>query len=284
MLFKTNLLFKKDHHLKYPMKCVILFISCLFLANCIEAQEIRYGSNLKTGKYYPVRDINIYTEEYGSGKPLVMIHGNGGDISSMASIIPCFSKTYRTIILDSRAHGKSIDTGASLSFEMMADDVASLLDQMKIDSAYIIGWSDGGIIALELAMRHPEKVIKLASTGANLWPDSTALLPEFWKDEKKQYDSQKDTPKTSPEEKNSWKVFMLDWEQPNILLTALKKIQTPSLIIAGDHDLIRIEHTVLIFQNIPGAQLWILPNCSHGTLIEYPKEFYEKINQFFTSE
>jgi pimeloyl-ACP methyl ester carboxylesterase len=226
----------------------------------------------------------MYTEEYGSGKPLVMIHGNGGDISSMESIIPYFSNNYRTIILDSRAHGKSIDTGDSLSFEMMADDVATLLDQMKIDSAYIIGWSDGGIIALELAMRHPDKVIKLASTGANLWPDSTALLPSVWNDEKKHYDSQKDTPKTSPEEKNSWKVFMLDWEQPNIPLAALKKIQTPSLIIAGDHDLIRIEHTVLIFQNISGAQLWILPNASHGTLDEYPKEFYEKINQFFTSE
>ncbi|MFZ4463367.1 MAG: alpha/beta fold hydrolase [Bacteroidales bacterium] len=266
------------------MKYIILFLSCLFLANFIEAQEICYGSNLKTGRYYPVRGIKIYTEEYGSGKPLVMIHGNGGDISSMASIIPYFSNTYRTIILDSRAHGKSIDTADSLSFEMMADDVATLLDQMKIDSAYIIGWSDGGIIALELAMRHPEKVIKLASTGANLWPDSTALMPSLWIDMKKHFDSEKDKPKISHEEKNSWKVFLLDWEQQIIPLSALKKIQTPSLIIAGDQDLIRIEHTISIFQHIPNAQLWILPNASHGTLIEYPKEFYEKTNQFFTSE
>lgn len=267
-----------------PKKNIVLFICGLLFVNFIHAQEIHYGNNPKTGKYYSVRGINIYTEEYGKGKPLVMIHGNAGDISSMSSIIPYFSETYRTIILDSRAHGKSIDTGDSLSFEMMADDVASLLDQMKIDSSYIVGWSDGGIIALELAMRHPEKVIKLASTGANLWPDSTALLPSLWMDMKKHFDSERDKPKTDQTEKNAWKVFLLDWEQPNIPLSTLNQIQTPSLIIAGDRDLIRTEHTVLIFQNIPKAQLWILPNASHGTLIEYPKEFYEKINQFFVSE
>ena len=118
------------------------------------------------------------------GNLFLLLHGNGGSISSMSDIIPYFSKNYRTIVLDSRAHGKSIDSGDSLSFEMMADDAASLLDQLRIDSAYVIGWSDGGIIALEIALRHPEKLIKLASTGANLWPDSTALIPGLWKDEK----------------------------------------------------------------------------------------------------
>ena len=167
---------------------------------------------------------------------------------------------------------------------MMADDVALLLDAMKIDSAYIIGWSDGGIIAIDLALRHPEKVIKLASTGANLWPDSTALAPALWKEEKRHYDSQKDKPKITPDEKNSWKVFLLDWEQPNISLVSLSKINTPSLIISGDNDLINIEHTIQIFQHIPNARLWILPNSSHGTLIEYPREFYETIHQFFGSE
>ena len=201
----------------------------------------------------------------------------------MSGIIPYFSKKYRTIALDSRAHGKSVDSGDSLSFEMMADDVAYLLDQMKIDSAYIIGWSDGGIIALELAMRHPEKIRRLASTGANLWPDSTALLPGLWKDEKKYFDSQTGKAKITSEEKNSWKVFMLDWEQPNISLASLRKIQTPSLIISGDHDIIRIEHTVRIFQNIPKAELWILPDSGHGTLIEHAMEFCETVDKFFNS-
>ncbi len=266
------------------MKLICLLICCLFLANFHCNQKIQYGNNSEAGKYYYVRGIKLYVEEYGNGRPLILLHGNGGSISTMSTIIPYFSNSYRTIVIDSRAHGKSIDLGDSLSFEMMADDVARLIDQMKIDSAYIIGWSDGGIIALETALRHPGKVRKLASTGANLWPDSTALLPDIWKDEKKYFNSQKNSPKITNNEKNSWKLFMLDWEQPNISLASIRKIQAPSLIICGDHDLIRIEHTVQIFQNIPIAELWILPNSSHGTLIEHPREFYETVNQFFSSE
>jgi pimeloyl-ACP methyl ester carboxylesterase len=266
------------------MKPIHFLFCCLFINNLLYAQNDQYGNNSKAGKYYSVRGIKLYTEEYGTGKPLVLIHGNGGSISSMSSIIPFFSKAYRTIVIDSRAHGKSVDSGDSLSFEMMADDVASLLDQMKIDSAYIIGWSDGGIIALELALRHPEKIRKLASTGANLWPDSTALVPDLWKDDKKYFDSQAGKPKITGEEKNSWKVFMLDWEQPNISLASLRKIQTPSLIICGDHDIIRIEHTVLIFQNIPKAELWVLPDSGHATLIEHPMEFCETVDRFFSTD
>jgi pimeloyl-ACP methyl ester carboxylesterase len=262
------------------MKPISLLLCCLLLSSFLYAQKNVFGNNSNVGKYYYLRGIKLYTEEYGQGKPLLLLHGNGGSISSMSSIIPYFSERYRTIAVDSRAHGKSIDSNDSLSFEMMADDVAFLLDQMKIDSAYIIGWSDGGIIALEIALRHPEKIIKLVSTGANLWPDSTALMPALWKDEKEYYNSQIIKPKITIDEKNSWKIFMLDWEQPNISLASIRKIKTPSLIICGDHDIIRIEHTVQIFQNIPNAALWILPNSGHGTLIEHPGEFCETVDHF----
>ena len=98
-------------------------------------------------------------------------------------------KKYKVIATDSRAQGKSVDTRDSLSFEMMADDEAALMDAMHIDSAYVLGWSDGGITALVMAIRHPGKVIKLASTGANLWPDSTAIVPSAWRDAKRQFDN-----------------------------------------------------------------------------------------------
>jgi len=259
-----------------------VFLILLIISNSTFCQgNIEYGNNKNAGKYYKVRGINIYTEQYGSGKPLLLIHGNGGSISSMASIIPYFSQRYKVIAADSRAHGKSIDNADSLSFEMMADDDAELLDQMHIDSAYVIGWSDGGIVALVLAMRHPSKVIKLASTGANLWPDSTALSPSLWKDEKKHYDSFHTKVWATPQEKNQWKIFMLDWLQPNIPLTELHKIHCPSLIISGDHDLINLEHTVKIYQNIPNAYLWVLPNSGHATLIEHTDEFNKEVNDFF---
>src|ERR1700741_1730425 len=149
---------------------------------CSQQQTIKYGDNPAAGKYYDVRGIKMYTEVYGTGKPVLLIHGNGGSISAFSQTIPYFSKKYKVIAVDSRAQGKTVDTKDSLSFEMMADDFAAMLDKMHIDSAYVIGWSDGGINAILMAMRHPEKVIKFAATGANLTPDSTALQPYLWKD------------------------------------------------------------------------------------------------------
>jgi pimeloyl-ACP methyl ester carboxylesterase len=107
------------------------------------AQKIPYGKNAAAGKYYNVRGIKLYVEEYGSGQPLLMIHGNGGDMSAFSENVPYFSKKYRVILVDSRSHGKSIDTSPKLTFEQMADDFAALLDAMKIPKAYVLGWSDG---------------------------------------------------------------------------------------------------------------------------------------------
>src|SRR6185312_16254648 len=214
---------------------------------------------------------------------LLMIHGNGGSIASFQENIPYFSKKYKVIVADSRSQGKTKDVNDSLSFEMMADDEAALLDALHIDSAYVVGWSDGGIVALLLAMRHPEKVMKLVSTGANLWPDSTAIVPSLWKEDKFNCELSKNKRFTTLREKNDWKLFLLDWFQPNISLNSLHSIKCPSLIIGGDHDLIRIEHTVLIYQNIPQAYLWIVPNSGHGTLIEHKDEFNKIANDFFTN-
>jgi pimeloyl-ACP methyl ester carboxylesterase len=247
-----------------------------------QEQKISYGDNAIAGKFYNIRGIKIYCEVYGSGRPLLMIHGNGGSIKSFENNIAYFSKRYRVIVADSRAQGKSKDDGDSLSFEMMADDEAALLNILHIDSAYVLGWSDGGINALLLAIRHPEKVIKLASTGANLWPDSTAIIPSLWKKEKAFYDSSKEKHFATSREKYEWKLFLLDWFQPNIPLPALHTIQCPSLIIGGDHDLINIEHTVIIYRNIPKAYLWIVSNSGHGTLVEHRDEFNKKVDDFFT--
>jgi len=264
------------------LKRTILLLSLFSIITFSYCQNnIEYGNNTAVGKYIKVRGINMYTEQYGTGNPLLMIHGNGGSISSMSKIIPYFSNLYKVIAIDSRAQGKSTDEGDSLSFEMMADDIAAIMKEMHIDSAYVIGWSDGGIVGLLLAMRHPKTVIKLAATGANLWPDSTAILPSYWKREKKMYDSLHLTTFKTPKEKNRWKMFMLDWLQPNIKLNELKSVSCPALIISGDHDLINLEHTIQIYKSIPLSYLWVLPNSGHATLKQHTDEFNKKVNEFF---
>ena len=242
-----------------------------------------YGSNAAAGKYYEIRGFRMYCEIYGSGRPLLLIHGNGGSIASFQANIPYFAARYRVIAADSRAQGKSRDDGAALTFEMMADDCAALLDELHIESADVLGWSDGGIVALLLAMRHPEKVIRLASTGANLRPDASAFAPGVWDAEKQDYDKGKDRVRKTAQEKNDWKIFMLDWDQPNIPAAALRAIRCPALIMCGDHDMISLEHTLEIFRNIPQAALWVVPRSGHATLIDRQDDFNRGVDGFFSA-
>ena len=222
----------------------------------------------------------MYFETYGTGNPLVFIHGNGGAIINFQYQIPYFSKEYKVIAPDSRAHGKSIDNGDSLSYKMMADDLNALLDTLGIDSCNVIGWSDGGIIGLLLAIHNPDKVKKLAITGANLWPDTSAVDPAIYNyavDEIHRIEKLA----TVPRIKNHLKVFRLVLAQPGFDLTQLAGITCPTLVIAGDHDVILTKHTLLIAESIPKSYLWILPNSGHSTPIFYSELFNRIINEFF---
>ena len=262
---------------------VAVVAACLVATGAIAQEKpILFGDNSAVGKFYEIDDFKMYCEIYGTGKPVLLIHGNNGSIKAFNHNIPYFSAKYRVIAADSRAQGKSKDGGQLLTFEMMADDEAALLDALRIDSAYVIGWSDGGIVALLLAMRHPEKVIKLVATGANVQPNASAFRAGVWASDKKRYDADKNKAWRTEEEKNNWKLFVLDWDQPNIPFAALQSIRCPSLIICGDHDVISIEHTVKIFQNIPKAALWVVPSSGHATLVEHAKEFNMKVDEFFS--
>jgi len=167
---------------------------------------------------------------------------------------------------------------------MMADDYAALLDAMKIDSAYVIGWSDGGINGLLLVMRHPEKVKKLAVTGANLWPDTTAVYNDVEQLVLPAYTMFKNKPNKTEKEKENWKLMRLLVEEPHIALNDLHNIAVPTLVIGGDHDVIKPEHTLLIAQNIPQSYLWILPGSGHSTPIVFKEEFNKKVNDFFSKK
>ncbi|MBD0285851.1 MAG: alpha/beta hydrolase [Flavisolibacter sp.] len=280
------------------MKSIFFCLFFVFSVPCIHAQMedvmkqfeeltknktgIPFGNNKAAGTYYNIRGFKMYAETYGQGKPLLIIHGNSGSIVNFVNQIPYFSKKYKVIVADSRAQGKSADTGDSLSYEMMADDYAALLDAMKIDSAYVIGWSDGGINGLLLAIRHPEKVKKLAITGANLSPDTTAVFNDVIEMVRPDYNRLKEKTQRTTEEKAQWKLMRLLLEEPHITTGDLHKIAVPTLVIGGDHDVIKPEHTLLIAQNIPQSYLWIIPNSGHSTPVVYRNEFNKTIDEFFT--
>lgn len=244
---------------------------------------VPYGNNKAVGKYYNIRGFKMYCEVYGKGQPLLIIHGNGGSISNFVNQIPYFSKKYKVIVADSRSQGKSADKGDSLTYEMMADDYAALLDAMKIDSADVIGWSDGGINGLLLAIRHPEKVKKLAITGANLVPDTTAVPKEVWDMVTPDYNKLKEKTDKTDAEKNGYKLLRLLVEQPHIPLSDLHTIKCPTLVIGGDHDVIKPAHTMLIAENIPKSYLWILPNSGHSTPVVYKDDFNKQVDKFFST-
>src|SRR6185312_12003182 len=243
-------------------------------------QKIIYGSNAKAGNYFDNRGLKMYYETYGTGAPLLIIHGNGGSIRDFTNQIPFFEKNYKVIVADSRAQGKSIDNGDSLSYEMMSDDLNELLDHLHVDSCYVIGWSDGGINGLLLAIRHPDKVKKLAVTGANLVPDSSAVEPEILTWAKSLSDSINKLP-LSPETNTYRKLFHLLAYEPDITTSQLQTIKCPVLVIGGDHDVIRPRHTMLIAESIPKSYLWILPNSGHSTPVVYKDLFNEVVNDFF---
>src|SRR5262245_40141887 len=146
----------------------------LFSIICQAQEKINYGNNPQAGNFYNNNGVKVYYEIYGEGKPVVLLHGNGGSIRSRAALIEEFSKKYKVIAFDNRWHGRSDCPAGYLTYEQMADDVDKTLQHLGIDSAYIWGHSDGGIIGLLVAIHHPDKVKKLLASGANLRPDSTA--------------------------------------------------------------------------------------------------------------
>jgi pimeloyl-ACP methyl ester carboxylesterase len=260
-----------------------LLLISLFIAGVGYAQSFdtgKLGNNEQVGRYIKLRGFNMYYEVYGSGEPLLIIHGNGGSISNFLYQVPYFSKHFKVILADSRAQGRSADTGDSLSYEMMTDDLSALLDSLRLDSCNVIGWSDGGINGLLLAMRHPEKVRKLAVTGANLWPDTTAVDPFVYHWAMAYNDSLSKVEQTA-EVKNSRKLAHLLSFEPHIRIEQLKNIHCPTLVIGGDHDILLPKHTLLIAESIPNAYLWIIPNSGHSTPIFYKDQFNQVVDDFF---
>jgi len=277
--------------MKNPIKLLLLLLAYFtFTIGNAQIQmnfkfDTPYGKNTAVGKFAEINGAKIYYEEYGKGEPLLLIHGNGGNIESMGNQIDYFKSKYRVIVADSRGHGKSELKTDSLTFVQITKDTEELVNRLKLDSISIIGWSDGGIVGLQMGISGKSKIKKIVTMGANLRPDSTAVNSWAIKDVQnmRKMIISKIKEKDTSENWNLMKqISGLLVDQPNIATKDLSKIKAKVLIIAGDRDVIRNEHTVEIFENIPKAQLCIMPGETHFAPASSPEVFNALANKFLS--
>lgn len=264
--------------------CVVIALTLLlpFLASA-QTPAPRYGSDPAAGQYFTHDGVKLYYEVYGSGEPLLMVHGNGGDIFTLSAQIDYFRKNYKVIAMDSRDQGRSSDSPDKITYEKMTDDLNALLEHLNTGPVLVLGWSDGGIEALLLAIRHPDKVKKVAAMAANLSPGPDAIAPEVIAMVQGMLASVPAEERNTPQGKRDIKVTQMMLDEPHIALTALEAIKVPTLILAADHDLIRDEHTLEIYHHIPNSQLAIFPNATHMVPYDDPARFNAVVERFFAT-
>lgn len=242
-----------------------------------EAKASKYGKNDEKGKLIHFKDHDSYYEAYGEGEPLFLLHGNNSSIEIFYKQIEEFSKYYKVYAVDTRAQGKSTDfTKGKLTYEQFADDLKGLTDALQLKKINILGWSDGGIVGLLYNLKYPENVNRLAVMGANLFPEGA---------EKSLVDDTKEKIAilklmNRPEDFNSIRLKSLIAFQPNIKPKELAKIKNPVLVMTGEKDVIKEEHTRLIQKSIPNSKLLIMKDAGHYAPWEKPEDFNKAILNF----
>jgi pimeloyl-ACP methyl ester carboxylesterase len=251
-------------------------------AKAAEAVTIPYGANKDAGATFVHDGVTLYYETYGQGEPLLLVHGNGGSIGTLAAQIDHFKAKYKVIAMDSRDQGRSADSQEPITYEKMTDDLAALIDQLKLGPVDVVGWSDGGIEALLMGVHHPGKVKKIVSMAANLNPGPEAFDPEvdaLIKSMMELPDEAKDT----PQGRRQLKVVGMMLKEPNIPPAMLAKVTAPTLVLASDNDLVRLEHIVTIYKSLPNAQLAIFPNRTHLIPYDDPEQFNSTVDRFLAT-
>lgn len=238
--------------------------------------QIKYGSN--NGKYLTIKGTEIYFEEYGEGTPLMLIHGGFGSIIDFEKVIPVLSQNYKVIASDAPGLGRSEYSNSPLSYELLADYNSEIIDKLKLDSLYVIGWSDGAITGLILAKKRPDKVKKLIISGANYKMDAfknleqakdwtnTNWIKKNWPHWIKYYQklSSKDWKRYVEEARQMW------FQKEYFPKTDLEAIKIPTLVVYGDNDMYTLEHGIEIHNAIKNSQFCVIPNCSHEVFSDKP--------------
>jgi pimeloyl-ACP methyl ester carboxylesterase len=259
----------------------------LCLAMTAQAVDVvPYGDNPVAARNFTRDGNRFYYEVYGSGEPLLLLHGNGQSIAAFDHQIGVFAQRYQVIAMDSRGRGKSELGTQHLTYEQMADDTNMLLEQLKLDHVKIVGWSDGGIIGLLLAIRHPNKVGMLAVMGANMDPEAAqqwALdgLVRVRSKINTELAAANAVHGDAAQLKLQLQLIDLLEHQPHIAASDLAHIQAPTLVMAGDRDVIRNAHTLQMFDALPKAQLEIFHGATHMIPRDDAERFNRTVLEFF---
>ena len=273
----------RSAHRVFNVAILIFAVAALLLPTTVTAASPEYGNNAEVGEYLSINGIEMYYETYGDGEPLVLIHGSGQSIADMSAQISHFAPRYQVIVADSRAHGKSGMTEEQMTYKIMAADWVALIKHLQLPPVRLVGWSDGGNISLEIARTYPDSVDRLAVMGANLSPDRSAV--HGWAvDWVTGFSQEIDRQIAAGNTDQNWvalkQQFYLLRELPDMSLAELASIKAPVLVMAGDKDIIREEHTVLIYQTLTKAHLAIFPGETHFTPATDPDLFNATVERF----
>lgn len=253
---------------------------CFTSVNSSARYETYYGYNSTKGGHVALSDgKKLYYEAYGQGETLILLHGNGGSINEFQNQIPEFAKHYRVIAIDTRAQGNSIDNDTQhFTYEQFANDLETVVQQLNLTNINIVGWSDGAITGLLYTRKHPEKVNKLVLMGANLNPTEKAVTSKIRTTTQK--DINRIKKQNNPKNQTVLKLLEMVLQEPNIPPDSLAAIQVKTLVMAGEKDLVLPEHTKLIAQAIPSAELNIVKGETHFLPAENPALFNEIVLEF----
>lgn len=225
-------------------------------------------------------DISLHFVEQGRGKPLILLHGNGEDGSYFKHQINCFSADYRVIAIDTRGHGQSPRGEKPFTIVQFAEDLHDFMDENAIAKAILLGFSDGGNIALTFALKYPERVEKMIMDGANLFPSGVKPLYQ-WPIEIG-YRIAKLFSKKSDKAKQNAEMLGLMVNEPHIDPIELARLTMPVLVVAGTKDMIKESHTRLIHKSLPNAQLAILEG-DHFVANKNAEAFNKAVEEFLGS-
>lgn len=233
----------------------------------------------------PVNGIRVWYAVFGQGAPVILLHGGLANANYWGNQVRSLQSRYQVIVMDSRGHGRSSRNAEPFGYDLMSQDVLGLMDALHIRQASIVGWSDGAIIGLDIAMHHPDRVTRLFAFAANSDPsgvldvEKNPVFSAFIARGETEYRALSPTP-------NGYKDFVAQIEkmwasQPNWTAADLASIKVPVWIVDGDHDeAIKRENTEFMAAHIPGAGLLLQPEVSHFSFIQDPVQFNADVLHF----